>query len=260
MRLVIENIITDLRKNGVNITDEVFNYINQYVDIQNSYINKLNISKWQDLKDKNVLFVDNNDIVAVYGDNRFMYNPNKIKVSSAPSFDIYEVIIDGTDVANRRKQRRLDRDGLVSTKTSDLKNLPRSSQYVYEKDWDPEVNRRYYKKLLQQNNLGKYAIQLDDAYDVVTELIKYRKEETTIGKRTVYNDVINSLVSQIKKIEILIESVDKNFSSDDFDKLGKEMSKLPRLVEKAEYLIKTEKDQIKVFGHPKVRNHMKIEK
>ena len=43
MRLVIENIITDLRKNGVTITDEVFNYINQYVDIQNSYINKLNI-------------------------------------------------------------------------------------------------------------------------------------------------------------------------------------------------------------------------
>ena len=103
-------------------------------------------------------------------------------------------------------------------------------------------------------------MQLDDAYDVVTELIKYRKEETTIGKRTVYNDVINSLVSQIKKIEILIESVDKNFAEDDFDKLKKEIAKLPRLVEKGEYLIKTEKDTIRRFGHPKNREHSKIQR
>ena len=81
MKLYFENIITDLRKNGIKITDEMFDAVNEFVDIQNSYCNKLDISRWQDVKGKTVLFVDNGDIVAVYGDDRFMFNPRKIKVS-----------------------------------------------------------------------------------------------------------------------------------------------------------------------------------
>ena len=91
MKLYFENIITDLRKNGIPITKDMFDAINEFVDIQNSYCNKLDISRWQDVKGKTVLFVEDGNIVAVYGDDRFMYNPNKLKVSQAPEYDIFEI-------------------------------------------------------------------------------------------------------------------------------------------------------------------------
>ena len=177
--LVNENIITDLRKAGIRITPEIFDALNEFADIQNSYASKVSISSYRDLKDKVVLIVDNGDIVAVYGQNKFMYNPNKIKASETPNYDVYEITIGGVNVQNRREQRQDYLKGLTRTKDSTFANVPKSTTYVWSKDWDPEVNKRYYVKLLQRNHLQNYAKQLEDAYEVVKQMIDQRKHRLT---------------------------------------------------------------------------------
>ena len=260
IKLFYENIITDLRKQGITLSNDVFNTLNTFIDIQNSTANRVNISRWQDVKNTLDLVSENGDIIAIYNNDKFVYNPNKIKISDIVNYDNYIVSVQGVNVAKRREQRRYDLTGLSRTKDSSISNVPKSTSLIWTKDWDPEVNRRYYSKLLRQNNLYKYTKDLDIAYDLVTDLINHRKEETTIGKRTVYNNMINKLVTQIRKIEDLINSVDKDFNDDDFDKLEKEMKKLPRIIIDAKDLIRTEDDTIRRFGHPKTRPHTKIEK
>ena len=258
MKLYYENVITDLRKNGINITKEMFDAINEYVDIQNSFVNKLDIDRWQDIKDKDVLFVDNGDIVAVYGNNRFMFNPGKVKVSQAPDYDIYEIQVLGTNVQNRRQERRDYLKGLERTKDSKFSNVPKSTTYIWSKDWDPEVNKIYYSKLLQRNHLGKYAAQLEDAYDVVKELIDQRKDRLT-GKRTEYDRMITNISKQIGKIEDEMIAAERDFSFD-VNKLQKELSKLPNLVNVAREFIKTEEDEYKHWGKRRKIPYDKIEK
>ena len=258
MKLYFENIITDLRKNGIKITDEMFDAINEFVDIQNSYCNKLDISRWQDVKGKTVLFVDNGDIVAVYGDDRFMFNPRKIKVSQAPEYDVYEITVGGTNVQNRRQERRDYLKGLSKTKDSAYSNVPKSTTYIWGKDWNLEVNKQYYSKLLQRNHLGKYAQQLEDAYDVVKELIDQRKERLT-GKRTEYDRMITNISKQIGKIEDEMIAAERDFAFD-VDKLKKEVSKLPHLVQLAKDFIRQENDEYKYWGKRKKIPYDKIEK
>lgn len=260
IKLTFENIITDLRHNGINIPKSAFDILNQFVDIQNSTVGRVDISRWQDVKNTLDLVVDNGDIIAVYDTDRFIYNPNKINISDITNYDNYSINVQGTNVVKRREQRKYDLTGLSRTKDSSISNVPKSTSLIWTKDWDSEVNRRYYFKLLRQNNLSKYTKDLDIAYDLVTDLINHRKEETTIGKRTVYNDMINKLVTQIRKIEDLINSVDKDFNDDDFNKLEKEMKKLPRVIVDAKDLIRTEDNTIRRFGHPKIRPHTKIQK
>ena len=258
MKIYYENIITDLRRNGINITQDMFDVINEFADIQNSFVHKLDIDKWQDVKGKTVLFVNNGEIEAVYGDGRFMYNPGKVKVSQAPEFDIYEVEVLGTNVQNRRQERRDYLKGLTKTKDSTFSNVPKSTTYIWSKDWDPEVNKVYYSKLLQRNHLGKYALQLEDAYDVVKELIDQRKERLT-GKRTEYDRMITNISRQIGKIEDEMIAAERDFEFD-VDKLKKEMSKLPNLVNTAKEFIKTEEDEYKHWGKRKPYKYDKIEK
>lgn len=258
MKLYYENIITDLRKNGISITQDMFDAINEYVDIQNSFVNKLDISRWQDIKDKDVLFVKDGAIIAVYGNGRFMYNPNKIKVSQAPEYDIYEITIGGTNVQNRRKERRDYLKGLTKTTDSDYAGIPKSTQYVWDKDWNPEVNKIYYSKLLQQKHLKGYAQDLADAYDTVKELIDQRKERLT-GKRTEYDRLITDISRQISKIEDEMIAIERDFSANP-DKLVKEMKKLPNLVSKAKFFIQTEKDEYKHWGKRKPIPYDKIVK
>lgn len=258
MKIYYENIITDLRRNGINITQDMFDAINEFADIQNSFVHKLDIDKWQDVKGKTVLFVNNGEIEAVYGDGRFMYNPGKVKVSQAPEFDIYEVEVLGTNVQNRRQERRDYLKGLTKTKDSFFLNVPKSTTYIWSKDWDPEVNKVYYSKLLQRNHLGRYASQLEDAYDVVKELIDQRKERLT-GKRTEYDRMITNISRQIGKIEDEMIAAERDFEFD-VNKLKKEMSKLPNLVNTAREFIKTEEDEYKHWGKRKPYKYDKIEK
>ena len=258
MKLYYENIITDLRKNGISITQDMFDAINEYVDIQNSFVNKLGISRWQDIKDKDVLFVQDGTIIAVYGNNRFMYNPNKVKVSQAPEYDIYEITIGGVNVQNRRQERRDYLKGLTKTTDSDYVGIPKSTQYVWDKDWNPEVNKIYYSKLLQQNHLKGYAKDLEDAYDVVKEMIDQRKERLT-GKRSEYDRIITDISRQITKIEDEMVAMERNFSSDP-DKLVKEMKKLPNLISRAKLFIQTERDEYKHWGKRKPIPYDKIVK
>ncbi|MBO7210530.1 MAG: hypothetical protein J6V44_05950 [Methanobrevibacter sp.] len=258
MKIYYENIITDLRRNGINITQDMFDAINEFADIQNSFVHKLDIDKWQDVKGKTVLFVNNGEIEAVYGDGRFMYNPRKVKVSQAPEFDIYEVEVLGTNVQNRRQERRDYLKGLTKTKDSSFSNVPKSTTYIWSKDWDPEVNKIYYSKLLQRNHLGRYASQLEDAYDVVKELIDQRRERLA-GKRTEYDRMITNISRQIGKIEDEMIAAERDFEFD-VDKLKKEMSKLPNLVNIAREFIKTEEDEYKHWGKRKPYKYDKISK
>lgn len=260
IKLFHENIITDLRKQGITLSKEVFDKLNEYIDIQNSTVSPLTISNYRDAKGKTILVSDGENVIAIYNNDKFVYNPNKLKVSNLQDYDLFEIAVGMLNVQKRREQRRYYKSGLVSPKDSTIPNMPKSSSLVWLKNFDPETNRRYYTKLLKQNNLGKYTSVLDSAYDIVANLIVHRKEETTIGKRTVYNDMINKLVTQIRKIEDLINSVDKDFNDDDFDKLEKEMKKLHRVIIDAKDLIRTEDDTIRRFGHPKTRPYTKIEK
>ena len=258
MKLYFENIITDLRKNGIKITKDVFDALNEFADIQNSFAHKLDVSKWQDVKGKTVLFTENGNIVAVYGDNRFMFNPNKIKVSQAPDYDIFEVEVLGTNVQNRRQERKDYLQGLTKTKDSTYSHTPKSTTYIWDKDWNPEVNKRYYAKLLQRNHLEKYAKQLEDAYDVVKEMIDQRKDRLT-GKRTEYDRMITDISRQIGKIEDEMIAAERDFEFD-VDKLKKELSKLPGLVNKAKQFMETEDKEYKYWGKRKKIPHDKIEK
>ena len=260
IKLFYENIITDLRKQGVVLSKDAFNTLNTFIDIQNSTVSPLTISNWRDTKGKTILVSDSGNVVAVYDNDKFIYNPNKLKVSNLTDYDLFEITVGMLNVQKRREQRRDYKSGLVSPKDSEIPNLPKSSSLVWLKDFDPEVNKRYYTKLLRQNNLSKYTSILDNAYDIVSNLIIHRKAETTIGKRTVYNDMINKLVGQIRKIEDLINGIDKDFNDESFDSIGKEMKKLSRIVKDAQDLIKTEDDTIRRFGQPKTRPHTKIEK
>lgn len=258
MKLYFENIITDLRKNGISITKDMFDAINEFVDIQNSFAKPLDVSMWQDVKGKTVLFTENGNIVAVYGDDRFMYNPNKLKVSQAPEYDIFEIEVLGTHVQNRRQERRDYLKGLTRTSDAEYANVPKSTAYIWDKDWNPETNKVYYSKLLQRNHLGKYAQQLEDAYDVVKELIDQRKERLT-GKRTEYDRMITNISKQIGKIEDEMIAAERDFAFD-VDKLKKEVSKLPHLVQLAKDFIRQENDEYKHWGKRKKIPYDKIEK
>jgi len=264
MILAVENIITDLRRNGIHISDNVFEYLNTYIDIQNSSIEKLDISSYHDLRGKNVLIANGDTIIAVYGDGKFMYNQNKIKSSEIQDYDVYEVIEGGVNVQNRREQRRHYRQGLVKPSEVDYPNVPKSVSYIFDKDWNPEVNKRYYAKLLQQNHLGKYAQQLNDAYDVVKELIDQRKDRLT-GKRSEYDRMITNISKQISRIEDEMIAAERDYNFD-VDKLKKELSKLPRLVQDAQDFIDTENKEFAIAaryngtGKRKPIPYTKIEK
>jgi hypothetical protein len=258
IKLYRENIVTDLKKYGITLSPEMFDTINEYIDIQNSEVHKIDIDSYRDLKDKYVMIADGSDIIAAYGNNKFMYNPRKIKISDAPSYDVYEVSVGGVNVQNRRQQRRDALKGLVKPSETEYQNVPHGTSYIYDKDWNPETNKVYYSKLLQQNNLGKYATQLNDAYDIVKELIDQRRERLT-GKRSEYDRLITDISKQINKIEDEMVSVERDFNAD-VDKLKKELSKLPNLIKRAKFFIKTENDEYRKFGKRKPLPYAKIEK
>lgn len=258
LKLYYENVITDLRHNGINITKTVFDMMNEFVDLQNSYITKLSPDSSTKLGDKTVLVGEGKNIVAVYANGRFMWNPNKLRLKDLPEYDVYEIVMQGTHVQNRRQERRDQLKGLTPTKDSKYLNVPRSTTYIWDKDWNPETNKVYYTKLLQRNHLGRYAEDLNNAYDIVKKLIDQRRERLT-GKRTEYDRMITEISKQVGKIEDEMIAAERDFSFDP-SKLKKEISKLPNLVSKAEMFIKSEEQEYKHWGKRKKIPYDKIEK
>ena len=258
MKLYIENIVTDLRKYGIKLSKELFDAMNEFADIQNSYVSKMDIQKWQDTKGKTILFVEDGQILAVYGDGRFMYNPYKLKISQAPEYDIYEVTVGGTNVQNRRQERRDYLQGLTRTKDSPYSNTPTSTNYIWDKDWNPEVNKRYYAKLLKRNNLKRYEGILSDAYDVVRDMIEQRKERLT-GKRLEYDRMITDISRQIGKVEEEMIDIEMDFDASP-ERLEKELKKLPVYVKKAKEFMEMEEKGYKHWGKRKPKVLKPIEK
>lgn len=258
MKLVVENVISDFRRYGIQYDQKLFDTMNEFIDLENSYITKMDLDKWQDVRDKVVLIVDNSQIIAAYGDNHFMYNPKKIKIGQAPMYDVYEVTVQGTHVQNRRQERRDYRKGLSPTKGSRFANAPTSSVYLWDKDWDPEVNKVYYMKKLAQRHVPKYRGLVNDAYDIMIKLMNQRKERLT-GKQSEYTRIVSNLFKQISAVEDEIVATERNFNMNP-EKLEKEIKKLAPLVKTATGLYDSEEYEYKRSGKRKPIPYAEIEK
>ena len=256
-----ENLVTDLRNSGIKISPKAINSIPYDIDIQNSNIQKINISKYQDIKGIFTLLVDNNEVIAIYDRDRFVYNPNKLKMSDVVNYDIYEVINNKGSVNDLRNQRQLSRQGYTDLRTSNTSynKPPKSVRYVLDRDWNAEASKEYYTKLLHQNRLGKYAEQLEYAYTVIEDMIMHRRKEQTVGKKAVYTDWINKLTCKINAAELQMDALDKNVNID-IPKLIKSLNTLDKVVKDASKFIGYEDDAIATFGYTKQRPHAKIER
>ena len=95
-----------MRKNGIRITKTAFDMMNEFMDLQNSYITKVSPKIGGKLGERTFLVVENGDIIAVYDRGGFKWNPNKVKIKDLESYDVYEVTMQGTHVQNRREERR----------------------------------------------------------------------------------------------------------------------------------------------------------
>ena len=255
-----ENIVTDLKYNGVKISQSAIKAIPYTIDIQNANINPITINKWQDIKDKFVLITDEDNVIAIYDNNKLIYNPNKIKVSDVINYNCYEVF-NISSVVNKRAERKSSRQGyvdLLNTKTN-YNQVPKSIRYVFDRDWNAEASKEYYTKLLHQNKLGQYAERLEYAYTIIEDMIKHRRAEQTVGKKAVYTDWINKLTSKINVTELEMDALDKNMNID-IPKLIKCLNNLDKTVRDCAKFIGYEDDAIATFGYTKQRKHRKIER
>lgn len=259
IQVYIENIVSDLKAYNVKIPRSVLANITYDIDIQNSNIQPITLTKWTDIKKKFVLIVDNtiNEVVAIYNKDKFDYNPKKIKTSSLidDNYTCYEVINNTGSVMSKRNTRIQSRQGYTDLSTSDTtyNKPPKSTRYVLDKDWNPQINREYYTKLLHQNKLGRYADQLDYTYTIMEKLIDYRRKENTVGKKGVYTNWIKKLATQIETAETLMDALDKNINVD-IPKLLKSLKTLETTTKQASEFIGYEDDAIAVFGRPAKRS------
>ena len=260
-----ENIVTDLRNNGIIISKTVIKNISFDIDIQTANVEKLNITKWQDAKGKYILISNNatNEIIAIYDKDKFTYNPERLKVSELTDTTLYtcwEVINKSSIMQKHNDRLALKQDYVDLQKDNTTYNKPpTSTRYVLDKDWNADRNREYYTKLLQQNKLGQYSDYLDYVYTVMEDLIKHRRAEKTVGKKAVYTDYIKRLSNQISTTELLMDALDKNMNPD-IDKLKKSITTLSNSAKLAAKFINTEDDAIKVWGYTPKRKSVKIER
>lgn len=254
-----ENLVTDLKNFGIHISRNAINSIPYDIDIQGSNVQELNINKWQDIKGKFVLISDtDNNVVAIYNLSKFDYNPNKLKVSDVVNYMCWEVVNNPGSVTDKRDSRAKSRQGYVDlNRPNNYNKPPKSVRYVLDKDWNAEINRDYYTKILHQNKLGRYAEQLDYTYTIMQDLIQHRHKEQTVGKRGVYTNWIKKLASQIETAETLMDALDKNVNPD-IPKLLKSLRTLESTTKQAMDFISYEDDAISTFGYTKQRPHVMI--
>lgn len=258
---VDENLVTDLKSAGINISKSAIDSISYDIDIQNSNIQSLNITKWQDMKGRFVLISNSdNNVIAIYNKDRFDYNPNKLKNSDIINYECWEVINNMGSVVDKRNSRIQSRLGYTDLSKSNKYNKPpKSTRYVLDRDWNINASREYYTKLLHQNRLGKYAERLDYTYTIMQELITHRYKEQTVGKKGVYTNWIKKLASQIEVAETLMDALDKNINPD-IPKLLKGLNSLEKVTNDAKAFLGYEDDTIATFGYTKQRPHAKIER
>lgn len=260
-----ENLVTDLKSKDISITPKVIKNISFDVDIQNANIQKLDIIKPNDVKNKYVLVSANatNEVIAIYNKSKFDYNPEKLKISELTDGELYscwEVINISSVLQKQRDRLALKQDYVDLQKGNTTYNKPpKSTRYVFDKDWNPEVNKEYYTKLLQQNKLGEYSNYLEHVYDVMENLIEHRRKEQTTGKKLVYSNYIKKLASQIEVTETEMDALDKNMGVD-VNKLKKSLTKLTNSANLAEKFIETEDKAIKTWGYPEKRKSAKLER
>lgn len=260
-----ENLVTDLKSKDISITPKVIKNISFDVDIQNANIQKLDITKPNDVKNKYVLISANatNEVIAIYNKSKFDYNPEKLKISELTDDELYscwEVINISSVLQKQRDRLALKQDYVDLQKGNTTYNKPpKSTRYVFDKDWNPEVNKEYYTKLLQQNKLGEYSNYLEHVYDVMENLIEHRRKEQTTGKKLVYSNYIKKLASQIEATETEMDALDKNIGID-VNKLKKSLTKLTNSADLAEKFIETEDKAIKTWGYPEKRKSAKLER
>ena len=260
-----ENIVTDLKSNNITISPKVIKNISFDVDIQNANIQKLDVVKLNDVKNKYVLISANatNEVIAIYNKNKFDYNPEKLKISELTDNELYSCweVINISSVLQKHKDRLTLKQDYVDLQKGNItyNKPPKSTRYVFDKDWNPEVNKEYYTKLLQQNKLGEYANYLEHVYDVMENLIQHRRKEQTTGKKLVYSNYIKRLASQIESTETEMDALDKNMGID-INKLKKSLTKLTNSADLAEKFIETEDKAIKTWGYPEKRKPVKLER
>ena len=265
MLSIQENIVTDLKAQGVIIPQKVIKNISYDIDIQTANVEILNLTKWQDIKGKYVLISANpiNEIIAIYNKDKFDYNPEKLKVSELTQSDLYTCynVINTNSIFKKHNDRLRNREDYVDLQTTDTtyNKPPKSTRYVFDKDWNPERNKEYYTKLLQQNKLGQYSDYLEYVYNVMEQLIEHRRAEKTTGKKLVYSNYIKKLATQIETTETEMDALDKNMNVN-VDKLKKSLTSLSNTAKLAAKFIGTEDDAIKVWGYPKKREPHKIER
>ncbi len=260
-----ENLVTDLKSKDISITPKVIKNISFDVDIQNANIQKLDIIKPNDVKNKYVLVSANatNEVIAIYNKSKFDYNPEKLKISELTDSELYscwEVINISSVLQKQRDRLALKQDYVDLQKGNTTYNKPpKSTRYVFDKDWNPEVNKEYYTKLLQQNKLGEYSNYLEHVYDVMENLIEHRRKEQTTGKKLVYSNYIKKLASQIEATETEMDALDKNMGVN-VNKLKKSLTKLTNSADLAQKFIETEDKAIKTWGYPEKRKSAKLER
>jgi hypothetical protein len=265
LKYIDENIVSDLKTYGITIPKKVLNNISFDVDIQNANVEPLSLRRWQDIKNKYVLISDNNfnEIIAIYNKDKFDYNPNKLKVSELINEDNYSCynVTNISSIRQKHNDRLALKKDYVDLQTTDISynKPPKSTRYVFDKDWNPERNKEYYTKLLQQNKLGQYSDYLEYVYTVMEDLIEHRRKEQTVGKKLVYSNYIKKLASQIETTETEMDALDKNINID-IPKLKKSLTTLSNTAKLAAKFIGTEDDAIKVWGYPKRRKSKTIER
>lgn len=265
LKYIDENIVSDLKTYGIIIPKKVLNNISFDVDIQNANVEPLTLNRWQDIKNKYVLIANNSsdEIIAIYNKDKFDYNPNKLKVSELTDNDLYSCynVTNISSIMRKHNDRLALKKDYVDLQTTDTSynKPPKSTRYVFDKDWNPERNKEYYTKLLQQNKLGQYSDYLEYVYTVMEDLIEHRRKEQTTGKKLVYSNYIKKLASQIETAETEMDALDKNVNID-INKLKKSLTSLSNTAKLAAKFIGTEDDAIKVWGYAKQRPHVKIER
>ena len=257
-----ENLITDLRRFGITVPKSIISNIPYDIDIQNCNLEEVDITNTKQLRGEFIFITDaESTIVAMYNNDRFCYNPYRLKVSDIPNYNCYRVVNNLGTVRDKRDKRQTSRQGYVDLGSgpTSYNKPPKSTRYVLDRDWNPDVNREYYTKLLHQNKLGQYASQLDYAYTIMEDLITHRRAEQTVGKRGVYTNWIKKLAGSIEAAEVQMDALDKNVNPD-IPKLLKSLRSLEQVTNDAYKFIGYEDDAIKTWGYTKKRKPVKIEK
>ena len=262
INLVNENVISDIRKIGLNVSRDIIDKINETINLQDSELHKVDTFNSRTARDSSFLVADGSDVIVYYTRGKFEYNPKKLKLKDFEMYDVYEIESGGVSVTSRRRQRMDDLTGMISTK--DKENLPASTNYVYSKNYDPQVNRDYYVKVLQQNKLPEYIKDVQGGYDTIKTLIdEMRDWATNPGKKDQYNKHITALLNKLRSLEQTMVQVRNNYmyTVDVADELVKRVNAVKRVTSDANKFLAQERKERSYKGKPrKWLEPVKIEK